>query len=182
MISYRTSELLLIGRNCVKYRDLSVARHKNSSTRQWQITIFCDNRVQWLFYHLIIEFVFQWISSSIVSERPAKRSATFMRERSKEGEKRCFICAWAKYCSVCSQKKGRHYVWADNYCRHLFAGHVLGSRPRRRKKTSHRMIISDILMPRMQSVKVNTAPLPSDVNFALLFSPARKVVTILVRF
>ena len=42
-------------------------------------------------------------------------------------------------------------------CRHLFAGHVVGSRPRKRKKTSHRMIISDILMPRMQSVKVNMA-------------------------
>ena len=28
------------------------------SARHWQITIFCDNRVQWLFYHSITEFVF----------------------------------------------------------------------------------------------------------------------------
>ena len=34
-------------------------------------------------------------------------------------------------------------------CRQLFAGHVVGSRPMKRKKNLHQMIIKNIIIPRV---------------------------------
>ena len=44
--------------------------------------------------------------------------------------------------SICSQKKLNDIVHKHTIiCRQLFAGHVVGSRPMKRKKHLHRMII-----------------------------------------
>lgn len=43
---------IIIGRGWAKYHDLSVA------SNQLFAKIFCHNRVQWFFYHLITEFAF----------------------------------------------------------------------------------------------------------------------------
>ena len=81
----------------------------NWSARHWQITIFCDNRVQELFYHLITEFVF-------FNEYPreTKRSAIFTQRRSQEGEKYGFLYACAQY-NLQPNTVGRHCAWADHY-------------------------------------------------------------------
>ena len=58
------------------------------SARHWQITIFCHNRVQGLFYHSTTEFIFYGISSG--SEAIC---IIFTQARSQVGEKRGFIYA-----------------------------------------------------------------------------------------
>ena len=55
--------------------------------------------------------------------------------------------------SICSQKLNRKKLndIAHEHtiiCRQLFAGHVVGSRPMKRKKHLHRMIIEVVLYPR----------------------------------
>ena len=48
--------------------------------------------------------------------------------------------------SICSQKKLNDIAHEHTIiCRQLFAGHVVGSRPMKRKKHLHRMIISFVL-------------------------------------
>ena len=76
----------------INYLPKPKAEANNWSARHWQITIFCDNRVQELFYHLITEFVF-------FNEYPreTKRSAIFTQRRSQEGEKHGFLYACAQY-------------------------------------------------------------------------------------
>ena len=76
----------------INYLPQPSASANNWSARHWQITIFCDNRVQELFYHLITEFVF-------FNEYPreTKRSAIFTQRRSQEGEKHGFLYACAQY-------------------------------------------------------------------------------------
>ena len=45
--------------------------------------------------------------------------------------------------SICSQKKLNDIAHEHTIiCRQLFAGHVVGSRPMKRKKHTHRMIIN----------------------------------------
>ena len=59
--------------------------------------------------------------------------------------------------------RGFHYAWAEYYllqntfsrpffCRKLFAGHVVGSRPMKMKRKMHRMIIAYILILRWRLV------------------------------
>ena len=102
-------------------------------SRHWQITIFCDNRVQELFYHLITEFVF-------FNEYPreTKRSAIFTQRRSQEREKHGFLYACAQY-NLQPNTVGRHCAWADHF---FFAGHVVGSWLMKRKKNLLRMIMN----------------------------------------
>ena len=69
-----------------------------------------------------------------------KRSAIFMQERSKEGEKHGFLCAWAEY--YLQPNTVGHIAHEQTIiCRQLFAGHVVGSRPMKRKKNLLGMII-----------------------------------------
>ena len=73
-----------------------------------------------------------------------KRSAIFKQERSQEREKRVSITHEQN--SICSQKlnqKQLNDIAREHtiICRQLFAGHVVGSRPMKRKKHLHRMII-----------------------------------------
>ena len=69
----------------------------------------------------------------------AKRSAIVTKERSQEGEKRVFIYAWAGL--ICSQKQLNDIAHEHTIiCRQLSAGHLVGSRPMKRKKHLHRMI------------------------------------------
>ena len=65
----------------------------------------------------------------------AKRSAIFTQERSQEGEKHGSLYACAEY--YLDGIAHEHTI----ICRQLFAGHVVGSRPMKRKKHLHRMII-----------------------------------------
>ena len=75
--------------------------------------------------------------------REAKRSAIFTQERSQEGEKRGLFTHEQN--SICSQKQLNDIAHEHTIiCRQLFAGHVVGSRPMKRKKHLHRMIISFI--------------------------------------
>ena len=64
-----------------------------------------------------------------------------MQEWSQEGEKHGFLYASAEY-YLQPNTVGRHCAWADHFCRQLFAGHVVGCRPMRRKKNLLRMIIT----------------------------------------
>ena len=62
------------------------------SARHWQITIFCDNRVQSLFYYSITKLFFFLMNILLKRSHlpfPCKRL-----ERSQEGEKHGFINAW----------------------------------------------------------------------------------------
>ena len=63
----------------------------------------------------------------------------FTQERPQEGEKRCFVYAWAEY--YCGPTQGLTQLDDIAYeqtiiCRQLFAGHVVGFRPIKRKKNA----------------------------------------------
>ena len=83
---------------------------------------------QLLFYHSIAEFV-------LFNEYPweAKRSAIFKQEWSQEGEKHGFLYACAEY-YLQPNTVGWHSHEQTIICRQLFAGHVVGSWPMKRKK------------------------------------------------
>ena len=69
-----------------------------------------------------------------------KRSAIFTQEWSQEGEKNGFLYAWAEYYLQPNTLDGIAHEQTI-ICRQLFAGHVVGSRPMKRKKNLLRMII-----------------------------------------
>ena len=63
----------------------------------------------------------------------------FTPERLQEGEKHTFVYAWAEY-YLQPNTVGRHCACRS---RPLFAGHVAGFRPMKRRENLHRMIIKD---------------------------------------
>ena len=64
----------------------------------------------------------------------------FTQERSQDGEKRGFISTEQNI--ICSQTKLDDITHEQTIiCRQLFAGHMVGFRPMKRKKNLHRMII-----------------------------------------
>ena len=76
--------------------------------------------------------------------REAKRSAIFTQERSQEGEKHGFLTQEQNI--ICSQTQLDGIAHEHTIiCRQLFAGHVVGSRPMKRKKNLLRMIIAFIV-------------------------------------
>ena len=51
---------------------------------------------------------------------------------------------------ICSQTQLDDTVHKQTtICRQLFAGHVVGSRPMKKKKKLHQMIINNIIIPRV---------------------------------
>ena len=74
----------------------------------------------------------------------AKRSAIFTQERSQEGESLVpFTHGWK---IICRQTKLDDIAHEKTIiCRKLFAGHIVGSRPMKRKKDLQRMMIDNIL-------------------------------------
>ena len=68
--------------------------------------------------------------------------AIFTQERQQEEEKRGFVYAWAEY-YLQPNKVGRHCAWADHICKQLFVGHMMSSRPKKRKKNLQRMDIKN---------------------------------------
>ena len=70
--------------------------------------------------------------------REAKRSAIFTKERSQEGEKTRFPL---RMCRILFAAK--HSWTALRMSRPLFAGHVVGSRPMKKKKNLLQMIINN---------------------------------------
>ena len=90
----------------------------------------------------IIHFIIQ--SPSLFFDKYLREAAIFTQERSQEGEKRAIIFTNEQNI-ICSQ------TWLDDIahektiiCRQLFAGQVVGSRPKKRKKHLHRMIVENI--------------------------------------
>ena len=69
-----------------------------------------------------------------------KRSAIFTLERSQEEEKHGYLYVWAEY-YLQPNTVGWHWHEQTIICRQLFAGHVVGFRPMKRKKNLLRMII-----------------------------------------
>ena len=84
-----------------------------------------------MFYHSIVEFVFfkEYL-------REAKRSAIFTQV----GEKRGLIYAGAEYYLQPTKLDDIAHEQTI-ICRQLFAGHVVGFRPMKRKNKMHRMIM-----------------------------------------
>ena len=70
----------------------------------------------------------------------AKRSTIFTQEWSQEGEKHGFLYTWAEYYLQPNTLDGIAHEQTI-ICRQLFAGHVVGSRPMKRKKNLLQMII-----------------------------------------
>ena len=96
--------------------------------------IFCDNRVQQLFYHSITEFVFSINILGKRSDLPFSRKSDRKKEKS-------VVSFTHEQNSICSQKQLNDIAHEHTIiCRQLFAGHVVGSWPMKRKKHLHRMI------------------------------------------
>ena len=98
----------------------------------WQITIFCDNQVQ-------LAIIDNKQSPSSFFDKFLWEAAIFRQEQSQEGEKCAFIYAWAEYPT---QLDDSHIVHEQTIiCRQLSAGHMVDSRPVKRKNDLNRMII-----------------------------------------
>ena len=135
----------MIGRGWAEYRDLSVASRSIicRSRRLRQIIDLRDTDKSR--YFAITEF-----NNCFISRSPsllfnqylweAKRSAIFTQEWSQEGERYGFLYAWADYLQP--NTVGWYCTWADHFCRQLFAGQVVGSRPMKRKKNLLWMIFA----------------------------------------
>ena len=84
-------------------------------------------------------FTFQEISSgSEAGDLPFSRKSDHKKEKS-------VVSFTHEQNSICSQKQLNDIAHEHTIiCRQLFAGHVVGSRPMKRKKHLHRMIISFI--------------------------------------
>ena len=111
------------------------------SARHWQITIFCDNRVQC--NSLSIRSASLFFNEYL---REAKRSAIFNARATARTRKAWFrlhmsrILFAAKHWSQTQLDDIEHEQTI--ICRQLFAGHVVGFWPMKRKKNLHQMIIS----------------------------------------
>ena len=107
------------------------AEANNWPARHRRITIFCDNRVQLLFYHSISKFFFNEYL------REAKRFAFFFtQERLKEGGKCGFV--YDEQNIICSRTQLDDIAHEQTIIlRQLFRGHVVGFRLMKWKKNSH---------------------------------------------
>ena len=65
--------------------------------------------------------------------------------------------------SICSQKHEHSVI-----CRQLFAGHVLGSRPMKRKKHLHRMVIKIITIINIKQFKIMSIKVSRSVSDFLI--------------
>ena len=112
------------------------AEENNWSARHWQVTIFCDNRVPWLFYHSITEFVFLMNILGKRSDLPFSRKSDRKKEKSTVSftHEQNIICSQTQLDGIAHEQ--------TIICRQLFAGHVVGSRPLKRKTNLLRMIMS----------------------------------------
>ena len=76
------------------------------------------------------------------------QSAIYTQDWSQQGEKRAFIYARAEYYLQPNIKAKQSWMTERMsrplFCTHLFAGHVVSSRPMKRKKNLQRMIINRI--------------------------------------
>ena len=90
------------------------------STRHCQITIFCNNRVQWLFYHSITKFVFtSWQLRETICNFSLESVVPITHEQN-------IICSKIRYMVL--RMSGSLFEGC------LFAGHLVGSWPMERKK------------------------------------------------
>ena len=131
------------GRGWAEYRDLSVvSRSIISRSRGGVIDLWDTDKSR---YFAITEFnncfIIRWLSLFFKEYlREAKRSAIFTREQLQEGES--VVSFTHEQNSICSQKQLNDIAHEHTIiCRQLFAGHVVGSRPVKRKKHLHGMII-----------------------------------------
>ena len=105
------------------------------SAHHRQITIFCDNRVQELFYHWIPKFVLLMNILGRWSDLPFSRKSDSKKEKST-------VSFTHVQNIICSQTQLEGIVHEQIIiCRQLFAGHVVGFGPMKRKKNLLRMII-----------------------------------------
>ena len=104
------------------------AEANNWSARHWQIMIFCINRVQQLFYHLITEFVFLMNILGKRSDLPFSRESDCKKEKSTVSfmHVQNIICSQTQLDDIAHEK--------TIICRQLLAGLVVGSWPMKRKK------------------------------------------------
>ena len=105
--------------------------------RHWQIMIFCDNWVL-SFHHQVcfLRNIFgRW------SDLPFSLKSDCKKEKS--------VVSFAhEQNSICSQKQMNDIAHEHTIiCRQLFSGHVVGSRPMKRMKHLHRMIIVFVFQP-----------------------------------
>ena len=130
------SYFTIIGRGWAKYHDLSVTSRSmiSRSRRMRQIIDLRDTDKSR--YFVIIDHGVCFFNEY---PREARQSAIFTQERSQEGESTVsfthvqnIICSQAQLDGIAHE----HTI----ICRQLFAGHVVGSRPMKRKKNLLRMI------------------------------------------
>ena len=90
-----------------------------------------------------------------------KRSAIFTQERSQEGEKYGFPFRMCRIIIIRSQTQLNGIAHEQTIiCRQLFAGHVVGSQPRKRKKNLLQMITT--FNSHKYSCLLYTSPSPRD--------------------
>ena len=104
------------------------ASANNWSARHWQITIFCDKRVQQLFYHLITEFVLLMNILGKQSDLPLSCKSDHKKEKSMVSftHEQNIICSQTLLDGIAHDQ--------TTICRQLIVGHVVDFRPMKRKK------------------------------------------------
>ena len=100
------------------------AEANNWSARHWQIMIFCDNQVLSVDHRVCFFSEYPW---------EMKQSAIFTQEQSQEGESTVSFMHEQNISCSKTQLDGIAHEQTI-ICRQLFAGHVVGSRPMKRKK------------------------------------------------
>ena len=106
------------------------------------INIYC-------LYHSIYEFVFLMNIFGKWSDLPLSRKSNRKKEKS------MVSFTHHQHNIICSQTQLDDTVNEQTtICRQLFAGHVVGSRPMKRKKNLHQMIIKNIIIPRVHWIWV----------------------------
>lgn len=101
--------------------------------RFWEITIFCDNQVP----HLL--FIIQ--SLSLFFDNCLQRDLPFSRKSDRRRRKVWFHLPMSSI--ICSQTQLDNIKHEQTLiCKQLFASHVMGSRPLKRKKNLRWMIIT----------------------------------------
>ena len=107
------------------------AKANNWSARHWQLTTFCDCQVQYLFYHLIIQFVFR-----------SKITLWQLREVICHFSPKSSLRTWFQLCmsrillAAKDVKTVLHMSRPLFVLRQLFPGHMVGSRPMKGRKNA----------------------------------------------
>ena len=135
------------------------------------INIYC-------FYHSINDFVFLMNIFGKWSDLPLSRKSNHKKEKS------MVSFMHHQHNIICSQTQlGDTVHEQTTICRQLFAGHVVASRPMKRKKNLHQMIINNIIIPPVHWIWVGyNYVISNKCKWNCFIKNAHKILRILPKF